>query len=120
MATREIIFYISDLIFYCPTSLPFIQSSPHLFSTNKVVQMKIFNLDFSSKWFRSILCYYNLNDDHRLFNILLILYHFLLKGFDWNLVFKWDYMTPEQRRARQGNPVAPIKCVCPTFSPFDR
>ncbi|KAF7253608.1 Polypeptide N-acetylgalactosaminyltransferase 2 [Varanus komodoensis] len=30
-------------------------------------------------------------------------------GFDWNLVFKWDYMTPEQRRARQGNPVAPIK-----------
>ncbi|EPQ01513.1 Polypeptide N-acetylgalactosaminyltransferase 2 [Myotis brandtii] len=24
-------------------------------------------------------------------------------GFDWNLVFKWDYMTPEQRRARQGN-----------------
>ncbi|OCT80006.1 hypothetical protein XELAEV_18026822mg [Xenopus laevis] len=30
-------------------------------------------------------------------------------GFDWNLVFKWDYMTPEQRRGRQGNPVAPIK-----------
>ncbi|XP_029450039.1 polypeptide N-acetylgalactosaminyltransferase 2 [Rhinatrema bivittatum] len=30
-------------------------------------------------------------------------------GFDWNLVFKWDYMTPEQRRMRQGNPVAPIK-----------
>nr|XP_008527158.1 PREDICTED: polypeptide N-acetylgalactosaminyltransferase 2 [Equus przewalskii] len=30
-------------------------------------------------------------------------------GFDWNLVFKWDYMTPEQRRSRQGNPVAPIK-----------
>uniref|UniRef100_A0A8C5MWE7 Polypeptide N-acetylgalactosaminyltransferase n=1 Tax=Leptobrachium leishanense TaxID=445787 RepID=A0A8C5MWE7_9ANUR len=30
-------------------------------------------------------------------------------GFDWNLVFKWDYMTPEQRRARQGNPIAPIK-----------
>lgn len=30
-------------------------------------------------------------------------------GFDWNLVFKWDYMTPEQRRTRQGNPVAPIK-----------
>nr|DBA26968.1 TPA: hypothetical protein GDO54_011155 [Pyxicephalus adspersus] len=34
---------------------------------------------------------------------------FSLLGFDWNLVFKWDYMTPEQRRARQGNPVAPIK-----------
>lgn len=32
-----------------------------------------------------------------------------LAGFDWNLVFKWDYMTPEQRRSRQGNPVAPIK-----------
>uniref|UniRef100_A0A9L0SV67 Polypeptide N-acetylgalactosaminyltransferase n=1 Tax=Equus caballus TaxID=9796 RepID=A0A9L0SV67_HORSE len=31
------------------------------------------------------------------------------EGFDWNLVFKWDYMTPEQRRSRQGNPVAPIK-----------
>ncbi|XP_034434834.1 polypeptide N-acetylgalactosaminyltransferase 2 isoform X2 [Hippoglossus hippoglossus] len=30
-------------------------------------------------------------------------------GFDWNLVFKWDYMTLEQRRARQGNPIAPIK-----------
>uniref|UniRef100_A0A669CEH2 Polypeptide N-acetylgalactosaminyltransferase 2 n=1 Tax=Oreochromis niloticus TaxID=8128 RepID=A0A669CEH2_ORENI len=30
-------------------------------------------------------------------------------GFDWNLVFKWDYMTQEQRRARQGNPIAPIK-----------
>ncbi|KAF0043333.1 hypothetical protein F2P81_004670 [Scophthalmus maximus] len=31
------------------------------------------------------------------------------EGFDWNLVFKWDYMTPDQRRARQGNPIAPIK-----------
>eukprot|EP00062_Callorhinchus_milii_P023071 gi/632981524/ref/XP_007907641.1/ PREDICTED: polypeptide N-acetylgalactosaminyltransferase 2 [Callorhinchus milii] len=30
-------------------------------------------------------------------------------GFDWNLVFKWDYMTPEQRRARQGNPIGPIR-----------
>ncbi|MBN3309315.1 GALT2 acetylgalactosaminyltransferase, partial [Amia calva] len=30
-------------------------------------------------------------------------------GFDWNLVFKWDYMTLEQRRGRQGNPIAPIK-----------
>uniref|UniRef100_A0A3Q3J792 Polypeptide N-acetylgalactosaminyltransferase n=1 Tax=Monopterus albus TaxID=43700 RepID=A0A3Q3J792_MONAL len=30
-------------------------------------------------------------------------------GFDWNLVFKWDYMTLDQRRARQGNPIAPIK-----------
>ncbi|KAG7279140.1 hypothetical protein CRUP_022335 [Coryphaenoides rupestris] len=30
-------------------------------------------------------------------------------GFDWNLVFKWDYMTLEQRRARQSNPIAPIK-----------
>lgn len=33
----------------------------------------------------------------------------LYPGFDWNLVFKWDYMTLEQRRARQGNPIAPIK-----------
>lgn len=30
-------------------------------------------------------------------------------GFDWNLVFKWDYMTLDQRRSRQGNPIAPIK-----------
>lgn len=118
---QEKSFFIFQIwFFYCLTSLSFIQSSPHLFSTHKVLQIKIFNLSFSSKWFGSILCYYNLNDDHRLLNILLILYHFLLKGFDWNLVFKWDYMTPEQRRARQGNPVAPIKCVCPTFSPFDR
>uniref|UniRef100_A0AAQ5ZDP1 Polypeptide N-acetylgalactosaminyltransferase n=1 Tax=Amphiprion ocellaris TaxID=80972 RepID=A0AAQ5ZDP1_AMPOC len=33
----------------------------------------------------------------------------LFHSFDWNLVFKWDYMTLEQRRARQGNPIAPIK-----------
>nr|CAB3248244.1 polypeptide N-acetylgalactosaminyltransferase 2 [Phallusia mammillata] len=29
-------------------------------------------------------------------------------GFDWNLVFKWDYMTPEERRQRASNPIAPI------------
>lgn len=71
---------------------------------------------FPSQWFCLILHYYNMNNDHSL-NILLC---FLLKGFDWNLVFKWDYMTPEQRRARQGNPVAPIKYVYITDSPFDR
>lgn len=42
---------------------------------------------------------------------------YLFLGFDWNLVFKWDYMTPEQRRARQGNPVAPIKYVPATPFP---
>ncbi|XP_014673817.1 PREDICTED: polypeptide N-acetylgalactosaminyltransferase 2-like [Priapulus caudatus] len=30
-------------------------------------------------------------------------------GFDWNLVFKWDYMTPEMRAKRRNDPVAPIK-----------
>ena len=28
----------------------------------------------------------------------------LTGGFDWNLVFKWDYMTPERRRERKKNP----------------
>ncbi|CAG5133894.1 unnamed protein product, partial [Candidula unifasciata] len=30
-------------------------------------------------------------------------------GFDWNLVFKWDYMTPEERNRRRHKPVSPIK-----------
>ncbi|XP_074640534.1 polypeptide N-acetylgalactosaminyltransferase 2-like isoform X2 [Tubulanus polymorphus] len=30
-------------------------------------------------------------------------------GFDWNLVFKWDYMTQEERNRRRGNPIQPIK-----------
>lgn len=30
-------------------------------------------------------------------------------GFDWNLVFKWDYMTPEERNKRAGNPIQPIR-----------
>ncbi|XP_053374486.1 polypeptide N-acetylgalactosaminyltransferase 2-like isoform X1 [Mercenaria mercenaria] len=29
-------------------------------------------------------------------------------GFDWNLVFKWDYMTSEERNKRSSNPIAPI------------
>lgn len=77
---------------------------------------RLYKLKFPSQWFCLVLSYYNLNNHHSL-NILLC---FLLKGFDWNLVFKWDYMTPEQRRARQGNPVAPIKYVYITDSPFDR
>ncbi|XP_072032182.1 polypeptide N-acetylgalactosaminyltransferase 2-like [Amphiura filiformis] len=30
-------------------------------------------------------------------------------GFDWNLVFKWDYMTPAERNSRRNNPIAPIR-----------
>lgn len=30
-------------------------------------------------------------------------------GFDWNLVFKWDYMSPEERNRRRKEPVSPIK-----------
>uniref|UniRef100_A0A0L8HM44 Polypeptide N-acetylgalactosaminyltransferase n=1 Tax=Octopus bimaculoides TaxID=37653 RepID=A0A0L8HM44_OCTBM len=30
-------------------------------------------------------------------------------GFDWNLVFKWDYMSSEEIRKRETNPTLPIK-----------
>ncbi|XP_069118379.1 polypeptide N-acetylgalactosaminyltransferase-like [Argopecten irradians] len=30
-------------------------------------------------------------------------------GFDWNLVFKWDYMTYEERNKRNSNPIGPIR-----------
>jgi polypeptide N-acetylgalactosaminyltransferase len=30
-------------------------------------------------------------------------------GFDWNLIFKWDYMSGEMRNERRKNPIAPIK-----------
>ncbi|RUS91431.1 hypothetical protein EGW08_000755 [Elysia chlorotica] len=30
-------------------------------------------------------------------------------GFDWNLVFKWDFMTQEERNKRRENPIAPIR-----------
>ncbi|XP_012939723.1 polypeptide N-acetylgalactosaminyltransferase 2 [Aplysia californica] len=30
-------------------------------------------------------------------------------GFDWNLVFKWDYMTAEERNRRRQDPISPIK-----------
>ncbi|XP_059178444.1 polypeptide N-acetylgalactosaminyltransferase 2-like isoform X2 [Physella acuta] len=30
-------------------------------------------------------------------------------GFDWNLVFKWDYMTAEERNRQRQNPTAPIR-----------
>lgn len=33
----------------------------------------------------------------------------LTGGFDWNLVFKWDYMTPEERKSRRNDPTAPIR-----------
>ncbi|XP_039285530.1 polypeptide N-acetylgalactosaminyltransferase 2 [Nilaparvata lugens] len=30
-------------------------------------------------------------------------------GFDWNLVFKWEYLSPEERSYRQSDPTAPIR-----------
>ncbi|XP_046559362.1 polypeptide N-acetylgalactosaminyltransferase 2-like [Haliotis rubra] len=30
-------------------------------------------------------------------------------GFDWNLVFKWDYMTAEERNKRTENPISAIR-----------
>lgn len=30
-------------------------------------------------------------------------------GFDWNLVFKWDFMTSEERNKRRENPISPIR-----------
>jgi polypeptide N-acetylgalactosaminyltransferase len=32
-------------------------------------------------------------------------------GFDWNLVFKWEFLPTEERNRRYDNPVAPIKSV---------
>jgi len=29
-------------------------------------------------------------------------------GFDWNLVFKWEYLTADQRLKRQQDPTGPI------------
>lgn len=30
-------------------------------------------------------------------------------GFDWNLVFKWEYLSPAERQVRQKDPTSPIK-----------
>lgn len=30
-------------------------------------------------------------------------------GFDWNLVFKWEYLTPEERARRSRDPTQPIR-----------
>lgn len=30
-------------------------------------------------------------------------------GFDWNLVFKWEYLSPKERKFRQLDPTQPIK-----------
>jgi len=32
-------------------------------------------------------------------------------GFDWNLVFKWDFMTSEEISRRSSNMIAPIRFV---------
>jgi len=32
-------------------------------------------------------------------------------GFDWNLVFKWDFMTSEEISRRSSNMIAPIRLV---------
>lgn len=47
-------------------------------------------------------------------NKIFLLFFFMIStnivlGFDWNLVFKWDYMSADERKARRGNPVAPIE-----------
>ena len=39
---------------------------------------------------------------------------FFSSGFDWNLVFKWDYMTSEEVAQRKSNPIQPIKYVVMT------
>lgn len=37
-------------------------------------------------------------------------------GFDWNLVFKWEFLPNRIRKARAENPIQPIRyvaeCVC--------
>ena len=30
-------------------------------------------------------------------------------GFDWNLVFKWEYMSPKEKQERKKDPTKPIK-----------
>ena len=30
-------------------------------------------------------------------------------GFDWNLIFKWDYMSQTEIGQRKNNPTAPIR-----------
>jgi polypeptide N-acetylgalactosaminyltransferase len=30
-------------------------------------------------------------------------------GFDWNLVFKWEYLSPSERQQRQKDPATPIR-----------
>ena len=30
-------------------------------------------------------------------------------GFDWNLVFKWEYISKEERSLRRNDPTQPIK-----------
>jgi len=30
-------------------------------------------------------------------------------GFDWNLVFKWEYLSPSERKLRQLDPTRPIR-----------
>ena len=43
----------------------------------------------------------------------------LTGGFDWNLVFKWDYMTPERRRERKKNPtVGQTTTIYAVFRPL--
>ena len=32
-------------------------------------------------------------------------------GFDWNLVFKWEFLPSDVRKDRYLNPIAPIKSV---------
>lgn len=32
-------------------------------------------------------------------------------GFDWNLVFKWEFLPNREREKRYDNPIAPIRYI---------
>ena len=36
-------------------------------------------------------------------------------GFDWSLHFKWDNLTPKEKKARRNTPIAPIRYVSESF-----
>ena len=52
-------------------------------------------------------------EEERLF---IVRFFCLVSGFDWNLVFKWDYMTSEERNRRVSDPISPIRSAGPVIS----